>query len=236
MMIGLPYRAARTLFAVTVFAACFASGAARAESEAPCSARLVGKLVIAGTVPKVCETSTRLVPGRAVVLALWDLDPDSPPRIPFAAVLDERALESGRQEFLYKHPAAGQSFAPYLFNGKTVTAAIADFDGSGRMGWGMMVIPDADYHFAITAYDAKTGKFVDIAPAGVPAFVANDLDAMVRVTNGQILIPVCVASGSAFDLYFDVYRLAGGRYIRGPHILATAASPAERTKCRQSGP
>jgi hypothetical protein len=229
------FRAISGLGAATALTLGFAAQMACADGDAPCAAPLRNQLKIAGALPDVCLTSARLVPGRMVVLALWSTTPDSPPEIPFAAVLDRKALETGRREYLYKRRAMGESLAPFLFNGKTVNAAVADFDGSGRIGWGMWVVPDADYSYAITAYDPGTRKFVDEA-----SFVADDLDAMVEVTRGQILVPICDASGGtpshpAPELYFDVYRLKGHSYEKGERVPAAAASAAERTKCRKSG-
>jgi hypothetical protein len=228
------FRATSGFAAAVAFTLGFAAQMARADGDAPCAAALRNRLKTGGALPDVCVTSARVVPGRMVVLALWSTTPDSPPEIPFAAVLDRKALEAGRREYLYKRRAMGESLAPFLFNGKTVDVAIADFDGSGRIGWGMWVVPDADYSYAVTAYDPGTRKFVDLA-----SFVADDLDAMVEVTRGQILVPICDSSGGtlshpASELYFDAYRLKGRSYEKGERIPATAATAAERTKCRKS--
>jgi hypothetical protein len=214
---------------------------ARADGDAPCMPELRNKLRIANTAPDVCETTSRLVPGRAVVLALWSTDPDSPPEIPLAAVLDQKSLEAGRKEYLYKRKAMGESLQPFLFNGKTVSTAIADFDGSGRIGWGMWIVPDADYSFDITVYDPRTKKFIE--PGGLAnqmTLVATDLDAKVQVSPGQILIPACDSAGGTplhpvSNLYFDVYRLKNGAYEKGNRVLAASATAAERAKCRQVG-
>jgi hypothetical protein len=214
--------------------------AARADADAPCATGLRNALKIAGAAPDVCETSARLVPGKNVVLALWNTDPDSPAEIPLAAVLDRDALEHGRKIFLFKRRAMGESIEPFLFEGRKVDVAIADFEGRGRVGWGMWLVPDADYFFAITVYDPKTNSFVEIAPSNAGGFTADDLDAMVQVSKGQILIPVCGGPGATPaqpgpELHFDVYRVKNGVYEQGDRVLATSASPAEREKCRKSG-
>lgn len=223
------------------FAFCLTPLSARADSDAPCTTDLRDKLKIANVGPDVCETTSRLVPGRAVVLALWETDPDSPPEIPLAAVLDRKSLESGRKEFLYKRKAMGESLQPFLFNSKTTSAAIADFDGSGRIGWAMWIVPDADYSFDVTVYDPRTKKFIEPGfPTNQMTFVATDLDAKVQVSAGQILVPVCNSTGgtplhAVSNLYFNVYRLKNGVYDNADRILATSATAAERAKCRQMG-
>ena len=199
------------------------------------------RLKIANAAPDLCETTTRLVPGRDVVLALWSTEPDSPPEIPLAAVLDRKSLEAGRRDFLYKRKAMGESLQPFLFDGKTVSVAIADFDGSGRIGWGMWVVPDTDYSFDITVYDPRTRKFVEPGDGtNRMTFVADDLDAKVQVSQGQILIPICDSAGGTplhpvSILYFDVYRLRNGNYEKNDRIQAGSATAAERAKCRQTG-
>lgn len=233
----------RNISIAVAFAAVLAPFSAHADSDAPCSAQLRDKLKIANAAPDVCETTTRLVPGRAVVLALWSTEPDSPPEIPLAAVLDRTSLDAGRKVFLYRRKAMGESLQPFLFNGKTVNVAIADFDGSGRIGWGMWIVPDADYSFDITVYDPKTKKFIEPGysdTANQMTFTATDLDAKVQVSPGQILIPMCDSSGGTpvhpvSNLYFDVYRLKKGAHEKGDRILATSSTAAERAKCKQMG-
>lgn len=226
---------------VVILATCFTALAAQADSDAPCTASLRDKLKIANTAPEVCETTTRLVTGRAVVVALWSTEPDSPPDIPLAAVLDEKALVAGRKVYLYKRKAGGESLQPFLFDGKPVKLAIADFDGSGRMGWAMWIVPDADYSFDITLYDPKTKKFVEPHAGDDPTtFTATDLDAMVRVAKGQILIPVCDSSGGSpahptTALHFDAYRAKAGHFENAGRIAATAATAAEQAKCKAMG-
>jgi hypothetical protein len=214
--------------------------AARADTDAPCSAPLRDRLKIANAAPDVCETTTRLVPSRDVVLALWSTEPDSPPEIPLAAVLDRKSLEAGRRDFLYKRKAMGESLQPFLFDGKTVSVAIADFDGSGRVGWGMWIVHDADYSFDITVYDPRAKKFIESGSAANRMnFVATNLDARVQVSPGRILIPVCDSTGGtptqpAYALQFEIYRLRNGAYEKGVRIPAATATPAERAKCRQT--
>jgi hypothetical protein len=238
------HRALRSFAGCIAFTLCLAPLAAHADGDAPCTRRLRDNLKIANTAPDVCETTTRLVPGRTVVLALWSTAPDSPPDIPFAAVLDQKSLEAGRRDFLYKRKARGESLQPFLSDGKAVTAAISDFDGSGRTGWAMWVVPDADYSFDITVYDPRTRKFIepgDNAGTNRMTFVADDLDAKVQVSPGQILIPICNSSGGTplhpvSNLTFDVYRLKNRAYEKGDRILAASATAAERAKCRQTAP
>ncbi|MGD0144863.1 MAG: hypothetical protein ABSC92_17055 [Rhizomicrobium sp.] len=236
-----PHRALRNLAGFIAVAWCLSPLAAHADGDAPCAGPLRDKLKIANTAPDVCETTTRLVPGRAVVLALWSTTPDSPPDIPLAVVLDRKSLEAGRKDFLYKRKAQGESIEPFLFDGKTVNAAIADFDGSGRIGWAMWVVPDTDYSFDITVYDPRTRKFVEPGDGtNRMTFVADDLDAKVQVSQGQILVPVCDSAGGTplhpvSNLYFDVYRLRNGNYEKSDRIQAGSATAAERAKCRQTG-
>ena len=216
---------------------------ARADDDVPCPAPLRDQLKIVKTAPDFCETTTRLVPGRAVVLALWDTSPDSPPEIPLEAVLDLKALQSGHKDYLYKRKALGESFNPFLFKGKSVTAAIADFDGNNRIGWAAWLIPDADYFFDITVYDSAKKKFVEIGPGnngtGEPtSFTATDIDAMVEASKGQILVPMCDASGGTpthprAELYFDVYTIKNGTFEQGKRIPAKTASASEHAKCAQ---
>ena len=237
-----PRHTIRNISIAVGFAAILAPFAAQADNDTPCPAQLRDKLKIANAAPDICETTSRLVPGRAVVLALWETEPDSPPEIPLAAVLDRKSLEAGRKEYLYKRKAMGESLQPFLFNGKAVSTAIADFDGSGRIGWGMWIVPDADYSFDITVYDPRKNKFIEPGYNGAAngmTFTATDLDAKVQVSLGQILIPVCDSAGGTplhpvSNLYFDVYRLKNGAYEKGDRILATSASPAERAKCKQT--
>jgi hypothetical protein len=232
------HRAIRSILVGLVFGAMLAP--AHADSDAPCSAQLRDKLKIANTSPDICETTSRLVPGRAVVLALWSTEPDSPPEIPLAAVLDRKSLEAGRKDFLYRRKAMGESLQPFLFDGKTVSVAIADFDGTGRTGWGMWIVPDADYSFDVTVYDPKAKKFIEPGDAANQMiFVATDLDAKVQISPGQILVPFCdSASGTpthpTYQLQFETYRLKNGAYASGGRIPASAASPAERDKCKQT--
>lgn len=219
---------------------------AYAEGGAPCGEKLRNKLEIANTALYVCEISTQLVPGRTVVLALWSTTPDASPQIPLAAVFDLKALESGRMVYLYKRPTMGEALADFLFNGKRVDVAIADFDKSGRVGWAMTVLPDSDYSFDMTVYNPKTRRFEEVGPGhrsagknGELSFVVHDADLMVQVSKGKILIPICDASGGTpihpvSDLYFEVYRLKNGYYEQGDRILATNAPVAERTKCSTS--
>jgi hypothetical protein len=221
-----------------VLAICFAPLAALADDVTPCAKQLRAQLVIAKVAPDVCLTTSALVPARAVVLALWATDPDSPSEIPLAAVLDRAALENGHRQYLYKRHAHGESLGSFLFNGKSAQAAIADFDGSGRTGWAMWVIPDADYAFDITIYDPRTKKFIEPGNDGPNdmTFPAGDLDAEIQVTKGQVLVPVCGTSGGtythpAYGLSFEVYRLQNGHYEKGRNIPATGASAAERKKC-----
>jgi hypothetical protein len=236
-----PRRPTSNISIAAAFAALLAPFAAHADSDAACSTQLRDRLRIANTAPDICETTTRLVPGRAVVLALWSTEPDSPPEIPLAAVLDQRSLEGGRKNFLYKRKAMGESLQPFLFNGKTVSVAIADFDGSGRTGWGIWIVPDADYSFDVTVYDSRAKKFIEPGfPANQMTFVATDLDAMVQVSPGQILVPACDSTRGtplhpASDLYFNVYQLKNGIYENADRILAKSATAAERAKCRQPG-
>ncbi len=238
----IPHHPIRIAALAVILASALAPLGARADGDAPCAPPLRDKLKIANAAPDVCETTSRLVPGRAVVLALWSNTPNSPPEIPFAAVLDAKALEAGRKEYLYKRKAQGESTSPFLFDGKTVETAIADFDGSGRVGWAMWVVPDADYSFDVTVYDPRARKFIEASGTGPNrmTFVADDLDAMVQVSKGQILVPICNSSGGTptrpvSTLYFDVYRLKNGQCARGDRIVATGASAAERAKCKQTG-
>jgi len=231
-----PYRMLRSLTAA--LAICVAPLAALADNATPCAKQLRAQLVIAKVAPDVCMTTSALVPGRAVVLALWATEPDSPAEIPLAAVLDRTALESGHRQYLYKRPAHGESLGSFLFNGKPAQAAIADFDGSGRTGWAMWVIPDADYALDITIYDPRTKKFIEPGNDGPNdmTFPAGDLDAKIQVTKGQVLVPVCGTSGGTYThpvygLSFEVYRLQNGHYEKGRNIPATGASAAERRKC-----
>ncbi len=216
-------------FRVLLFAIA-AMASAPAYADGPCVPALRNALKIAGASPDVCETSGRLVPGRDVVLALWSTDPESPSAIPLAAVVDRHALEQGRTVYLYKRPAQGESLSPFLFEGRTVNVAIADF--GGRPGWAMWVVPDADYFFAVTTYDPKRNAW-DVA-----SFPATDLDARVEFSPGQILVPFCGANDASHaELYFNDYKWADGQYVKADKpILALTASATERAKCRQSGP
>lgn len=231
----------RVTFCFALLMGILNSAAAWANDDTPCSTQLKDKAKIAGAAPEVCLTTSRLVPGRDVVLALWMTDPDSPAGIPFAAVMDRRALESGRKQFLYRRAAQAEALQPFLYNGKSVEAAIGDFDGSGRVGWAMWVVPDTDYFFAVTVYDPHSNQFVepsadtDPPAANAMYFPATDVDAMVRVTDRQILVPMCDASGKKPSLYFNVWRAEHGRYVSKGRMPAAAATAAEHAKCAAMG-
>jgi len=127
----------------------------------------------------------------------------------------------------------GESISPFLFEGKAVDFAIADFYGNGRSGWAMWVIPDADYFFAVTTYDPVSKRWTETS------ITANYLDAMVEASPGKILVPICDAGGPAAhptaNLYFDVYRVKHGRFERDDkRVRADSAPAAERSKCARS--
>lgn len=222
----------RSILLALAGVALLASPGAMAAGDAPCTTHQREATKIAGYLPDVCMTSVRLVPNRPVVLALWSTDPETPDSVPLAAVFDLAALDKGQHKILYSQDAIGASLQPFLFERQTVNVAIADFAGDGRMGWAMWAIPDADYYFQVTEYDAKTGKWLS---SNVPA---DDVDAKVEVIGGKVLVPFCDSRKDAtgklvFDLYFDVYRVHNGELVKaGPRIVARSAPPSEREQCR----
>lgn len=233
--------AGMALAAIAVFAASWAS-AGQPSGNSPCPAALRDRLK-GGTdvVLEACIATSRLVPSRSVVLAVWSSSPYSPRDTHFISVLDLHALERGRRVYLYDETAHAESIQPIRFKGRVVTTAIADFDHSGRLGFALAVIPDADYSLRITTYNPTSGKFESMRDILVGNEVATG-KALVDISPGEVLVPYCgeaVSNGKPVPhraLFYKVYRLTGGRYSTRSDILATAAPERERKWCRNQQP
>ena len=195
-------------------------------ADVPCPPPIRAHLAAAQVAPAACIVTSRLVPGKRVVLAAWSSDPNPPPgsRLVLAADLD--SLEHGRLRVLYEAPARGEEVLPFWFDGRRVSAAVADFGGKGVPGFALVVIPDADYYLKIVLYDRKQRSLEQRAQIPVGEPVASG-KALVEVRNLQIRVPEC--NGSRF--YYRTYHLEHGSFVRGADLPPNASSALSGAVC-----
>jgi hypothetical protein len=214
---------------------CLIALPAVAADDAACNAALARRATERGAAVKVCIVTDRLLPNRGAIFAVLNFDESSEDFGNLVVVLDAKAAAAGRREKIFEYKGAGIDLEPFLFRGKKTLAAIADFDGSGRIGWAIVQRSDTASSLRIQMWDPAAGGFVSLGPwrknedgwyQQDAFYMEGGAQGTVEIGDGQIRLPLRRPV---------TYKLEGGRYVlpsEAANRPQDAAVCGKRSTCR----
>jgi hypothetical protein len=197
---------------------------------------LLDRLKAAEAQIAACRVSDRLVPGEPTVFVVWSYERQSPNAGLAISLLDLAALQQGKRKALFQM-LRGVELLPISFDGKTSKVVFADIDHSGRIAWILDLRSDADTTLVMRVYDPGSGRFQPVGPwrRGDEGMVTTDGfetqgNQIPEITGDQVKLSICrrdpARAYGRGDLYFNLYRLIGGRYM-----LADSARDPQHRPC-----
>ena len=122
-----------------------------AAGDQPCDRKLTAAVSRPHAAVNVCISTVRLITATPVLLVEFEFD-DIEEHGGLIVVYDLASLRAGKKKALFEETSS-EGIIPFFFAGKKTLAALADFDGSGRIGFALACLGDTDSSLRMKAWD-----------------------------------------------------------------------------------